>query len=384
MIDTLDEFRAFFPITKERCYLNHAATSPFSTRVVEALHEYIEIRSVGRVDPWRENFAVGEAVRARIAELIHAPADRIALVRNTSSGFNILATGLPWRKGDHLLLNDVEFPANVYPFLNLRRLGVDVEFVKSREGRPAVEDYVEAMRPETRLVSVSFVQFLSGARFDVGSLGRACRERGIVLSVDPIQGLGGMVLDVEEMRIDFVSCGGHKWLMGPQGTGFIYVSRALQDRLTPAYVGWLSVKDSWDFLDYRLDLVDSAERFEIATENWMGVRGLGASVGLILEAGKERVEAKILALTDRLVEGLRERGCPVLSHRGEGEKSGIVLFSAGEREEDEAVFAALSERGIDIALREGNLRCAPHFYNSAGEIDALLDAVGETTGRGSG
>jgi selenocysteine lyase/cysteine desulfurase len=382
MLDTLNEFRAFFPITKERCYLNHAATSPFSTRVVDALHEYIDVRSVGRVDPWRENFAAGETVRARIAELIHAPAHRIALVKNTSTGFNILATGLPWRAGDHLLLNDIEFPANVYPFLNLRRLGVDVEFVKSRDGRLTAEDYVAAMRPETRLVSVSFVQFLSGCRIDLAPLGEVCRERGIVLSVDPIQGLGGMVLDVEAMGIDFVSCGGHKWLMGPQGSGFIYVSGALQDRLAPAYVGWLSVKDSWDFLDYRLDLLDSAERFEIATENWMGVRGLGASVGLILEAGRERVEAKILALTDRLVEGLEERGCRVLSPRGPGEKSGIVLFSAGA--DNEAVFAALSERKIDIALREGNLRCAPHFYNSADEIDALLDAVGETTGRGSG
>jgi selenocysteine lyase/cysteine desulfurase len=373
MIDTLHEYRAFFPVTKKRRYLNHAATSPMSTRVIEALQKYIESRSVGIVDPWRENFAKGDEIRGLIARLINAPPERIALIKNTSTGFNVLATGLSWKEGDHLLLNDMEFPSNVYPFLHLRRHGVDVEFIKSHDGRVTVEDYARAIRPETKLVSVSYVQFLNGYRIDLASLGGICRERGVLLSVDPIQGLGGLVLDVAAQKIDFMSCGGHKWLMGPQGTGFIYLSEELQQRITPAYVGWLSVEDSWNFLDFRLELLDSAQRFEIATENWMGIRGLCESVRLILEAGKERIESKILALTDRLVGGLHERGCRVMSPRADGEKSGIVLFSAGE--DNEEVFRKLSEQKIDIALREGNLRCAPHFYNSADEIEMLLEAL---------
>jgi selenocysteine lyase/cysteine desulfurase len=374
MINSLEEYRSFFPVTRKGCYLNHAATSPMSSRVVEALHKYIDIRSIGAVDPWQENYAKGNEVRGLIARLINAPVDRIALVKNTSTGFNILATGLQWKEGDHVILNEMEFPSNIYPFLNLRRLGVDVDLVKARDGRVLVEDYVRAMRPETRLVSVSYVQFLNGYRMDLRALGEICRERGIVFSVDPIQAAGGIVLDVDAQKIDFISCGGHKWLMGPQGTGFIYLSEALQERLTPAYVGWLSVKDSWDFFNYRLDLLDSAERFEIATENWMGMWGLCESLRLILEAGKDRVEAKIIALTDHLVEGLRERGHQVLSPRNDGEKSGIVLFSAGY--DNDVAFNHLKERNITIALREGYLRCSPHFYNSVEEIDTLLEALG--------
>ena len=347
-----------------------------STRVVEALHKYIGIRSEGIIDPYRQNVEKGNETRGLIARLIKAPVDRIGLVKNTSTGLNILASGLRWKKGDHVVLNDMEFPSNVYPFLNLKSRGVDVEFVKSRQGRVVVEDYVEAMRPETVLVSVSHVQFLNGYRIELESLGRVCKERGVIFVVDAIQSAGALEIDVEKQAIDFLSCGGHKWLMGPMGTGFIYLSRGAQDRISPAYVGWLSVKDAWNFFDYRLDLLDSAERFEVATENWMGLWGFCESVRLLLEVGTKRVEEKVLSLTDHLVDGLKERGCLVVSPRGNGEKSGIVLFSAGESSrENEAIFRRLMGRNIHISFREGYLRCSPHFYNKVEEIDKLLKEI---------
>jgi selenocysteine lyase/cysteine desulfurase len=357
--------------------MNHAAVSPMSTRVVDALHNYIDIRSEGIVDPYRQNVEKANETRDLIAQLINAPVDRIGLVKNTSTGFNILATGLDWKKGDHVILNDMEFPSNVYPFLNLERLGVEVEFVKSRNGRVVVEDVIDAMRPETVIVSVSHVQFLNGYRIELEPLGSVCRERGIIFSVDAIQSAGAIELDVEKQSIDFISSGGHKWLMGPMATGFIYLSQAVQDRISPAYVGWLSVKDAWNFFDYRLDLLDSAERFEVATENWMGLWGFCESVRLLLEVGTKRAEEKVLSLTDRLADGLMERGHEVVSPRGDGEKSGIVLFSAGEsKEENEAIFHKLMDRNIHISFREGYLRCSPHFYNTEEEIEKLIEEIG--------
>ena len=376
-MDVMQGYRTLFPVTNRSCYMNHAGVSPMSLRVVDALQRYISIRSEGEIDSYAQNREKASETRGLIGRLIHAPAERIALVKNTSTGFNLLATGLPWKEGDHLLINDMEFPSNVYPFLNLERKGVEVEFVKNRDGRVEVEDYIKAMRPETVLVSVSHVQFLNGYRIELEALGGVCRERGIIFSVDAIQSAGAIGIDVGAQKIDFLACAAHKWLMGPQGTGFVYVGREVQDRIWPAYVGWLSVKDSWNFFDYRLDLLDSAERFEIATENWMGIWGFCESLRLLLEVGIDRIEERIIALTDRLVEGLEARGRKVMSPREEGVKSGIVLFSAGESaEENESLFQRLLEQNIHIAFREGYLRCSPHFYNSFEEIDRLLEAVG--------
>ncbi len=366
----MDEIRSLFPITRHTCYMNHAGVSPFSTRVVNALHEYLDIRSTGIIDAYRQNCERADMTRELIAGMINARADRIGLVKNTSTGLNILATGLEWRRGDHIILNDMEFPSNIYPFLNLERLGVEVELVKSRDGRVMIEDILEAVRPETALASVSHVQFLNGYRIDLARLGEELRSRGVLFVVDAIQSAGVLGIDVEGQKIDFLSCGGHKWLMGPQGTGFIFLTQEVQDRISPAYAGWLSVKDSWNFFDYRLDFLDSARRFEIATANWMGIWGLYESLGLLLEYGRENVEEKVISLTDHLADGLLERGHEVLSPRENGEKSGIVLFSAGDNGK---IFERLMERKVHIAFREGNLRCSPHFYNNTDDIDTLID-----------
>jgi selenocysteine lyase/cysteine desulfurase len=337
----------------------------------------MKIRTDGVIDLYPQNVEKANETRGLAARLIHAPADRISLVKNTSTGLNILASGIKWKKGDHIVLNDIEFPSNIYPFLNLERLGVEVELVKNRDGKVMVEDYVEAIRPETVLVSISHVQFLNGYRCELEALGRVCRERGVIFSVDAIQSAGVLEIDVERQMIDFLSCGAHKWLMGPQGNGFIYLSQDVQDRIWPAHVGWLSVKDAWNFFDYRLDLLDSAERFELATENWMGIWGFCESLRLLLEVGIGEVGKKVLTLTDRLVEGLEARGCGVVSPRKAEEKSGIVLFSAGDSPEaNEAIFRSLMDNNVHIAYREGYLRCSPHFYNSTDDIDRLLEGLG--------
>jgi selenocysteine lyase/cysteine desulfurase len=353
--------------------MNHAGVSPFSTRVVEALHEYLDNRSTGVVDFYHQNCEKADTTRELFGRMIKTRADRIGLVKNTSTGLNILAAGLEWREGDHIILNDMEFPSNIYPFLNLERLGVDVELVKNRGGRVKIEDILDAIKPETVLVSVSHVQFLNGYRIDLDALGEELRSRGVLFVVDVIQSAGVLDIDVERQKIDFLSCGSHKWLMGPQGTGFIYLTQEVQDRISPAYAGWLSVKDSWNFFEYSLDFLDSAARFEIATDNWMGISGLYESLNLLMEYGREKVEEKVLVLTDRLVEGLLERGHVVLSPREKNEKSGIVLFSAGD---NKTIFENLMKRSIHIAHREGNLRCSPHFYNSLDEIEMLLDSIG--------
>jgi cysteine desulfurase / selenocysteine lyase len=367
----LEKIRRLFPVTERSLYLNHAAVSPYSTRVGRAMNAFIKARTFSEnVDLYPGIMDMVEAVREKLARLTGAPRDTIALVKNTSEGLNILAGSLPMKKGDRVILFEREFPANVYPFLNLQRKGVEVDFVPERGNRFLLEDVERKITTRTKLLSVSHVEFLTGFRHDLAALGKLCSNRGIVFCVDAIQSAGASPIDVEAMKIDFLSAGGQKWLMGPMGTGFIYVRESLMERLEPVFAGWLGVQNSWDFFRYELEWLPSARRFEGATQNFLGFIGLDASLGLLLEAGFPLLGEQILSLTGRLIAGLKERGIEVITPEEDAARAGIVTFSIAGAEE---IFEALKQRKVIIALREGLLRVSPHFYNTSEDIDAFLN-----------
>jgi cysteine desulfurase / selenocysteine lyase len=366
----LERLRRLFPVTRKSLYLNHAAVSPYSTRVAKALKGFIDARlKSDNVDLYPGIMDMIEAVRDKIARLTRAPKDTIALVKNTTEGLNILASGLPLKKRDRVILFEREFPANVYPFLNIERKGIEVDFVPERGNRFALDDVERVITARTRLLSVSHVEFLTGFRHDLAALGKLCREHGIVFCVDAIQSAGVAPIDVEAMGIDYLAAGGHKWLMGPMGTAFVYVRESLMERLEPAYAGWLGVQDSWDFFRYRIKWLPSARRFEGATQNFLGFFGLDASVGLLLEAGVPLLEEQVLSITGHLIGGLKDRGINVITPGEDTARAGIVTFSI---DEPEKIFEALKVRKVFIALREGFLRVAPHFYNTIEDMELFL------------
>ncbi|MBL7962115.1 aminotransferase class V-fold PLP-dependent enzyme, partial [bacterium] len=204
--------------------------------------------------------------------------------------------------------------------------GVEIDFVKNKNGFLDTTDFERMLTPQTRLLSVSFVEFVNGFKNDLKTLGELCRSRGIIFCVDSIQGLGAVPLDVEDFQIDYLANGGHKWLMGPAGIGLIYVRDHLFDKINPQHIGWLSVKDAWNFFDYNLDLLDDAKRFETATENWLGVYGLQASLDLLLEVGIDNIYRHLLQITGILVDGLRENGLNIVSSQDTMHRSGIISF----------------------------------------------------------
>ncbi|OGU49918.1 MAG: hypothetical protein A2006_10865, partial [Ignavibacteria bacterium GWC2_35_8] len=263
---TLNEARELFPHIKSgKIYFNHAATGPFSKNVLSIVNEYLLQRSETNIDNFRELMEVTGETKKYLCQMLNCTADRIAFVDNTSNGLNILAQGIKWKKGDSIILNDIEFPANVYPFLNLEKEGVEVEFVKSKNGIVSADDIICSIKPSTRLISISYVQFLTGYKVDLEKIGNVCREKGIIFSVDAIQGLGAFTLDVEKNKVDFISCGTAKWLLGMQGLAFIYISEKLQQQLEPKYVGWLSVENAWNHLDYNLNLKKTADALQGGT-----------------------------------------------------------------------------------------------------------------------
>lgn len=370
----LTSYRALFPfLSSGTVYLNHAAISPLPSRTTAAIEQYLALRSRERVDPYKDLASLTQETKVRIGRLINAPADRIAFVDNTSNGLNVLASGYPWKPGDRVLLNRMEFPANVYPFLHLKRLGVEVDFVPCPDGILTAEMIERALTPRTRLVSVSFVQFLNGFKADLSAIGNLCRSRGVTFCVDAIQGLGAAPLDVQAAKVDFLSCGGHKWLMALEGQGFLFITHELQEKICQQHVGWTSKDNFMEHLfQYDLTLAPSARRYENGTLNAVGIVALHESIGLLLEIGIDRIHRHLLALTDRLLEFLTERKMAIVTPREHVHRAGILTW---KDERAERTFLHLLHHDIHVSLREGCLRVAPHCYNTVDEIDALIRAL---------
>jgi cysteine desulfurase / selenocysteine lyase len=367
--------RAQFPLLSEVTYLEHSAVGPLSAPVRQAAAEALAMQAEGSRGVPRLQAEV-PVLKEKIARLIGASPQEIALVRNTAEGLSTVAGGVRWREGDCVVTDNIEFPANVYPWLNLEsRFGVTTALVPAREGRVRVEDLLNACQAQTRLVAVSFVQFSNGYRIDLERLGAFCRERGILLCVDGIQGLGALPLDVSSTPVDFLACGGHKWLLGPLGLGFLYLRRELQAQLWPIEVGHHSVvQDEERYTSYNLTFRDSAEKFEASAPNYAGVFGLSRSLDLFHAVGQAAITERIFGLTDRLCEGLAAAGCRVLSPRAPQERSGAVTFT-NPRRDSKHVHERLRDERIIVSLREGAIRVSPHFYNTAEEIDRLVAAV---------
>lgn len=378
--DALTRARALFPHTQQgKIYLNHASTSPLSTRVVAAMTAYLAERSQGRLDNFPADIRMAGELRSLIRRLINAESDdRIAFQFNTSDAINVVASGIPWSAGDRIVLNNIEFPANVYPFINLRRLGVEIDTVQSADGRVTPEAIEATITPRTRLVALSAVQFLSGYRADMATIGTLCREKNIVFAVDGIQAVGAVCIDVQAMKIDALSAGAQKWQMGPHGSGFLYLTEQLQSTIRQTNLGWLAVKDPWSFYDYEQPLAASARRYEGGSLNMPSLWGLHAAIGTLLEFGLDGIERHILALTSRLMENLSILpGVTVVTPRRDSERAGIVTVQLPAHITQHGLFKMISGRNVMISLREGKLRYAPHFYNSVEEIDSAVDITAE-------
>jgi selenocysteine lyase/cysteine desulfurase len=378
---TLKHARALFPHTNEgKVYLNHAGTAPMSVRVVEAIEAHLRERSVGKIETYLAHDADKiEKCRARIAALINAEsADRIAFAINTSDALNIIASGLQWNSGDRVLLHESEFPANVYPFVALKRHGVELDVIPAAKGNPTPQLIAEALTPRTRLVTLSAVQFLTGYRADLAAIGELCRCKNVLFVVDAIQAVGAVKIDVQNLKVDAIAAGCQKWQMGPQGTAWLYLTEELQARIQQSSLGWLGVADPWNFSDFNQPLAPTARRYEGGTKNIPGILGLDAAIATLLEFDPSRIERHIRSLTQLLISGLQTlNNVRVISPTAEDERAGIVTLQLDQRIDARGVFKRLLERNITIALRDGKLRYAPHFYNSVTEIAIAVGATRE-------
>src|SRR6185295_7903206 len=329
-----DQFRALraaeFPWTADTVYLNNASIGPIPERTRRVLDEFTAKRTAPHLLPDRELQAGLQAARVAVARLLNADPAEIALATNTSHGLNLAARALPLRRGDVVLVSDREFPANVYPWMLLKKQGVEIELAPcAPEGWPDEDYLVERLHdPRVRALAVSFVQFSNGYRADLGRLGAACRANGTFLVVDGIQGVGNSVLDVRETPVDILACGGQKWLLSPWGSGFVYVRRELIASLSPSITGWLAFAGTDDLSEltrYEKTLRADGRRFELMTLPYQDFAGFNASVELLLEVGIERIREHLGKLHRPVLEWADRTGTRVASTR-DRHGSGIVCI----------------------------------------------------------
>jgi selenocysteine lyase/cysteine desulfurase len=364
-----------------RCaYFDHAAMSPLPRPTAEAFEKWLKeaVEIGGPV--WGQWVRGVERMRAAAARMIGADADEIALVENTTAGISLVAEGLDWKQGDNVVTLADEFPSNIYPWMNLASRGVETRRVKTDvSGRLDLDRLAEAIDGRTRVVTVSWIGFATGYRHDVAKIVEIAHERGALMFLDAIQGLGAFPLDVGALGIDFMAADGHKWMLGPEGAGIAYIRRKNLDRLRPLGPGWHSVTPGQDYTHIELNLRKAAARYEGGSQNNAGLLALGASLELLGELGVENVAASILDITERACERLAKIGAQIvtdrrLDHRNGEQRSGIVAFEMPGMDPMALKKHAMAQNVV-FGCRAGRLRISPHAYNNEEDLDRLVSAL---------
>jgi cysteine desulfurase/selenocysteine lyase len=366
-----------FPVSENLIHLNHAAVGPWPRVTADAIKAFAEENALRGSLDYTKWIETEQRLREQLAALLNAAsASEIAFVNNTSEGLSIVASGIDWREGDHVVGIRQEFPSNRFPWLALRQKGVEFSQLDLACCEADPETALMAMCNEkTRLVTVSAVQYATGFRMDLERLGQFCRSRGILFCVDAIQQAGAIPLDLQQIKADFATADGHKWLLAPEGLGFFYIREELLDKLLLTRFGWhmaeeMSDYDAVDFLPAR-----SARRFECGSPNMLGIQALSASVGLLLDIGLENVWESISRRMALLRSGLESmRGIEILSDGSPGRRSGILTFRLSQRDPAE-LFSCLQEADVFCALRGGGIRLSPHFYTPLGQIERTLSLI---------
>jgi cysteine desulfurase/selenocysteine lyase len=361
--------------TGEAIYLNAASTGPLPERTLRAQAEYSRKRALPHRLSHEEQFAVLDDARERITTLLGAEAGSIALSVNTGAGINLAAWGLPLGPADIVVIPDLEFPANVYPWMAASRArGFTLRTVPARDGLLDEEGLLAALEEKgVRLLALSWVGFATGFVADLDRIGAACRARGVWFVVDAIQGVGVLPLELRRTPVDVLACGGQKWLLSPWGTGFTYVRPDILERIAPQPVSWMGVRGSDDFsalVEYDLTWRDGARRFEQVTLPFQDFAGMAASLGLLEELEKGAVEAHVAARVEELATGAERSGVEVVTPPGR--RAGIVTIRPLDVH---AASARLRDAQVAHSVRERTIRLSPHCYTTSDEIRIALAAL---------
>ena len=357
--------------------MSHAAVAALPRVVADAVIRFTE-ESAANLQNFGEVLKSLQEARASAARLIGSSPDEVALIGPTSLGLSLFANGIDWQPGDEVICYLDDYPANVYPWLNLRSRGVTIRLLQPAESGAITPELVaDALTPKTRLVALASCNFVSGYRIDLNAIGKLLREKGILFSVDAIQTLGAFPMTVD--YVDFLSADAHKWMLGPLAIGIVYVRKECFDLCRPTLLGSWNIKAPGYVAREEIEFQPTAQRYEPGAMNLMGISGMKAGIDLLLGIGISHVSERILAIRARLVEGLQRMGFIILGPGGGPNASGIATVSRPETNM-QALFDRLTSEHIVCSPRQDRqsrqyIRFSPHFYNTEAEVDRVLEVL---------
>ena len=364
-----NDIRKRFPVTERLVYLNSAAAGPVSRASAEAATDYYQkMMNDGDVH-WNRWLADRETIRQKIAQFINAEPEEIAFTTNTSSGMNVIVDALDNR--GEVLSSELEFPVTTLPWMHRR---IPVHLLPTFDGELRIEDIAGVMTHDTGIIALSHVQFSNGFRIDPEELGNIKKHHALVINAS--QSAGVFNIDVRRMKIDALCATGHKWLTAGYGSGFVYLSRELQEQSLPRSLGWLSVEDPFEMRnDEFRPRHDAASRVELGCPHFAAIFSLGASIDLIVEVGIANIQQRAVELNRVLTTRLAENGWRVLSPlENENSRSAETLV---EFENPGEVVRRLFRRGVVVTEKPEGIRVATHFFNNEDDIEKLIAGLNE-------
>jgi selenocysteine lyase/cysteine desulfurase len=371
---TIEEIREQFPyLNLGKIYLNHAALSPLPQPVIDRANLFLTRRSQTNIDDMAQWSADVNEAKTKLGLLLNTQADRFAFFEDTSTGLNILVRGISWQPGDRILIDHVELPSDVLPLLNLKNQGVEIDFLPATKSAHTSNSIISGIKPGTKLIHINAVHYLNGYRTNLKKIGEFTSENNIILSVDATQAVGALNIDLNEHKIDFLSCGTQKWLFGLMGLSFIYITPKLQQDITIKFTNWSTFGAHSSLLDYNLDHNNTADVLQSGTINIIGVNALIGALDMLLSYGPTKIENRIIEHTIYTIEQFHQIGIkPVCGKYKATNLSGIISFKSPK---SKLIHQRLTEEKISISLREGFVRLSHHFYNTTEELDLAIDII---------
>ncbi|MEO1962182.1 MAG: aminotransferase class V-fold PLP-dependent enzyme [Cycloclasticus sp.] len=358
-----------FNLDDEVMYLNHAAVAPWPVRTEQAVNEFCRENVTIGSKKYANWLTVEARLKKQIAELINASSvDEIALVKNTSEALSFVAYGLDWNKGDNIVTSDEEFPSNMIPWESLANQGVTVKKTLLKNVSDPTAELINQIDSNTRLLTISSVQYASGLRVDLERLGKACRQTNVLFCIDAIQSIGAFEFNVQRYQADFVMADGHKWLLGPEGLGLFYCRQASLNKLKLTQFGWHMVEDMGNYDATTWEETKTARRFECGSPNMLSIHALSASIGLLLDIGMEAVAKNVVERGQYVINKVNQNNSLILLTNPDEHGNNIVVFKPSNNQTD-LLFNYLTTNNVVCAKRGGGIRFSPHFYTPNPIID---------------
>lgn len=368
-----------FNLDPDLIYVNHAAVAPWPQRTVQAVKDFADENGSVGSRHYMEWLKKEQQLKENLATLINAhSSDEIALLKNTSEGLSIIATGISWQAKDNIVISNQEFPSNFIVWDALRASGVELRIADISSTEDPEQALINCMDEHTRLLSISAVQYASGLKMNLSRLGDACKSYQSLFCVDAIQQIGALRFDVQEIDADFVVADGHKWMLGPEGLALFYCKQASMQQLQLQQFGWHMVEDLSDFSAMQhWQPAHSARRFECGSPNILTTHALQASISLLLDTGMTEIERAVLNHVQSLIRLFKAiPDVKILSPTEISRHAGIFTFTKKTIKIDD-LYQSLVNRGVVCALRGGGIRFSPHFYNQSQELETLAQWVDE-------